>query len=83
MAFESGRIDGAQPPGCWRHVTQRCGFLHDAPDGRVVAFEAGRVPVADVLDADVAAWSARRYAQRCAGSLPADAERGQRQVIWY
>jgi hypothetical protein len=45
--------------------------------------EAGGVPVADVLDAAVAAWSARRYAQRRADSLPADAEHGQREVIWY
>lgn len=45
--------------------------------------EAGGVPVADVLDAAAAAWSARRYAQRRAGSLPHGAERGDRQIIWY
>jgi predicted RNase H-like nuclease len=45
--------------------------------------EAGAVPVADVLDAAVAAWSARRYAQGQAQSLPEGAQRGERQVIWY
>lgn len=45
--------------------------------------EAGGVPVADVLDAAAAAWSARRYAQGRAASLPEGAQRGERQVIWY
>lgn len=45
--------------------------------------EAGRVPVADVLDAAVVAWAARRYAEGAARSLPPGAERGERQVIWY
>jgi predicted RNase H-like nuclease len=45
--------------------------------------EAGGVPVADVLDAAVAAWSARRYAVGAARPLPPDAKPGQRQVIWY
>ena len=44
---------------------------------------AGIVPVADVLDAAVAAWTARRYAQERAESLPAGAARGAREVIWY
>jgi predicted RNase H-like nuclease len=44
--------------------------------------EAGAVPVADVLDAAVAAWSARRYVNGEAASLPADARPGDRQVIW-
>jgi predicted RNase H-like nuclease len=44
---------------------------------------AGAVPVADVLDAAVAAWSARRYAVGDAKALPADAQPGDRQVIWY
>ena len=45
--------------------------------------EGGDVPVADVLDAAAAAWTARRYAQRRTESLPAGAEPGARQVIWY
>lgn len=45
--------------------------------------EAGGVPVADVFDAAVAAWSARRYAAGEARSLPESAQLGERQVIWY
>jgi predicted RNase H-like nuclease len=45
--------------------------------------EAGVVPVADVLDAAAAAWSARRYARGAASSFPEDAQPGRRQVIWY
>ncbi len=45
--------------------------------------EGGDVPVADVLDAAAAAWSARRYARGEAGSLPPGARAGQREVIWY
>lgn len=45
--------------------------------------EAGGVPVADVLDAAAAAWSARRYAAGEAQSLPENAKSGQREVIWY
>ncbi len=45
--------------------------------------EVGVVPVADVLDAGAAAWSARRHAQGLAKSLPAAAPRGAVQVIWY
>lgn len=42
--------------------------------------EAGVVPVADVLDAAAAAWSAQRYAEGEACPLPPDATR---DVIWY
>jgi predicted RNase H-like nuclease len=45
--------------------------------------EAGHVPVADVLDAAAAAWSARRYANGVAESLPPGAKSGARRVIWY
>lgn len=45
--------------------------------------EAGAVPVADVLDAAVAAWSARRYVAGECQSLPEGARAGERQVIWY
>ena len=45
--------------------------------------EAGAVPPADVLDAAVAAWSARRFATGDAGSLPSDSAPGSRPVIWY
>jgi predicted RNase H-like nuclease len=45
--------------------------------------DAGAVPVADVLDAAAAAWSARRYAAEEACSLPENTRRGAREVIWY
>lgn len=45
--------------------------------------EAATVPHVDVLDAAAAAWSARRYANGWARSLPAGARPGERQVIWY
>lgn len=45
--------------------------------------EAGGVPVAEVLDAAAAAWSARRYATGEAQALPESARAGERQVIWY
>src|SRR4051794_36361595 len=38
-AFEFGRVDDAQPPDCWRGVSEQFGFLHDAPGGRVVGFK--------------------------------------------
>lgn len=43
----------------------------------------GEVPVADILDAAAAAWSARRYAEGRAESLPPNATVGEKQVIWY
>src|SRR5690242_2963596 len=36
IALEFGRVDDAQPPECWRGVSDQLGFLHDAPGGRVV-----------------------------------------------
>jgi predicted RNase H-like nuclease len=57
-----------------------------AREGIVLADDlgtAGIVPVADVLDAAAAAWTARRYANDRAESLPAGAARGAREVIWY
>jgi predicted RNase H-like nuclease len=45
--------------------------------------EAAGVPPADVLDAAVAAWSARRHASEESRSLPTSAAHGERQVIWY
>jgi len=57
-----------------------------ADEGIVLAdhlAEGGDVPVADVLDAAAAAWSARRYARHEEGALPAGALRGQQAVIWY
>ena len=57
-----------------------------ADEGIVLAdhlVEGGDVPVADVLDAAAAAWSARRYARHEERALPEDALRGQDEVIWY
>jgi predicted RNase H-like nuclease len=44
---------------------------------------AGAVPVADVLDAAVVAWSARRHAAGEARSFPEGAPAGARETIWY
>ncbi|HEX9824924.1 MAG TPA: DUF429 domain-containing protein [Actinomycetota bacterium] len=47
---------------------------------------AGEVPMDDVLDAAVAAWSARRYATGKAESLPSNPPpdaRGRLVAIWY
>lgn len=45
--------------------------------------EVGSVPPADILDATVAAWTARRVAEKRAGSFPPHADRGARPVIWF
>jgi predicted RNase H-like nuclease len=45
--------------------------------------QGGEVPVADVLDAAAAAWSASRFALGRAASLPENAARDRREVIWY
>jgi predicted RNase H-like nuclease len=45
--------------------------------------DGGGVPVEDVLDACVAAWSARRYANGEALSLPEGADPAEREIIWY
>jgi predicted RNase H-like nuclease len=44
---------------------------------------AGGVPVADVLDAAAAAWSARRHARGESESLPGEWDRGRHGAIWY
>jgi predicted RNase H-like nuclease len=44
---------------------------------------AGGVPVADVLDAAAAAWSARRHARGESESLPPGRDRGPHGAIWY
>jgi predicted RNase H-like nuclease len=48
-----------------------------------VLSEGGDVPVADALDAAVAAWSARRVALQEGSSFPTKARPDQREVIWY
>jgi predicted RNase H-like nuclease len=45
--------------------------------------EGGDAPVADVLDAAAAAWSALRYARHEERALPEGSRRGQHEVIWY
>src|SRR3954452_15018800 len=52
MAFEFGRFDDAQPPDCWRGVSERFGFLHDAPGGRVVGFKVVEFSTFDPDDED-------------------------------
>jgi predicted RNase H-like nuclease len=72
------------PKGSWNGQAVRRAALERA--GIVVGDrldEAGGVPVADVLDALVAAWSARRCALGHAGSVPPGAAPGTREVIWY
>jgi predicted RNase H-like nuclease len=44
---------------------------------------AGGIPVADVLDAAAAAWSARRHARGESKSLPDGWDRGEHGAIWY
>src|SRR4051794_34544813 len=44
---------------------------------------AGGIPVADVLDAAAAAWSARRHAHGESKSLPAGWDRRSHGAIWY
>jgi predicted RNase H-like nuclease len=48
-----------------------------------VLSDGGDVPVADVLDAGAAAWSARRVALHEGSSFPNNARAEQREVIWY
>lgn len=62
-----------------RHALAAAGI--DLPE--MLEEACGGVPPADVLDAAVAAWSARRYATGDVQSLPPSAQRGERQVIWY
>src|SRR3954470_21525130 len=50
MAFEFGRVDDAQPPDCWYHVSDRFAFLHDAPGGRVVGFRVVELSIFDPED---------------------------------
>ncbi len=45
--------------------------------------DVGGIPPADIFDAAVAAWSARRYAEGSAASLPEGSRNGVREVIWY
>ena len=45
--------------------------------------DAGAAKPDDVLDAAAAAWTARRYAQGTANSLPPDGRSSDPSVIWY
>jgi predicted RNase H-like nuclease len=45
--------------------------------------DGGVVPVADILDAAAAAWSARRFVLEEAESFPEGAARGEAGAIWY
>lgn len=68
----------------WNGQAIRRGALDDAgirlPE---LLEEAGGVPPADVLDAAVAAWSARRFAAGEAQSLPSDPPPSSTAVIWF
>ena len=47
---------------------------------------AGDIPVDDVLDAAVAAWSAKRIEEGSAGCVPLEQsldERGRKIAVWY
>lgn len=64
-----------------RHLLQEDG-IH-LPDRLT---EAGAVPVDDLLDAAVGAWSAVRFSRNEAQSIPAPPEvddRGRQVAIWY
>ncbi len=74
----------AYPKSSWNGHSLRRRWLADAgivlPDHLA---EGGNVPIADILDAGAAAWTAKRYARGTACSFPANATPGQREVIWY
>jgi predicted RNase H-like nuclease len=72
----------------WNGVMERRDLLHaagiDVPNS--LLGDAGTAPPDDVLDAAIAAWTARRVAQKTAGLLPASmVQTGARPtgVIWY
>ena len=71
----------------WNGQMERRRLLADAglrfPD--VLTGSAGDVPVADVLDAAVAAWSAGRIADGAAACLPGEppAANGRPAAIWF
>jgi predicted RNase H-like nuclease len=73
------------PKTTWNGQAIRRAALADA--GIVLPDElegpAGGVPVADVLDAAAAAWSARRHARGESESLPPGRDRGTHGAIWY
>jgi len=75
----------ALPKTTWNGQAIRRAALADA--GIVLPDElpehAGGIPVADVLDAAAAAWSARRHARGESRSLPDDWDRGIPGAIWY
>lgn len=70
------------PKTTWDGFMERRRLLAEA--GIALPDELGSgLPLVDVLDAAVAAWSARRYALGRAESLPSGASPGGRAVIWY
>ena len=74
MACEFGRVDDAQPPENWRGVSERFGFLHDAPDGRVVGFRIQEFSSFDPDDVEVKEiWGGPRFHAPTLGLLNASA----------
>ena len=59
IALEFGRVDDAQPADCWQRVTDRFGFLADAPGGRVVGFKVIEFSRFDAEAADI--WAEPRF----------------------
>ena len=80
-ALAGGHIDWSKKT--WNGQNQRRRLLAgagiDLPD---LLPSAGQVPVDDVLDAAVCAWTASRICQSIAHHLPADPAEGE-PVIWY
>src|SRR5687768_2711011 len=62
MAYEFGRVDDAQPPDHWSGVNEDFGWLHDAPEGRIVGFKVLRFSGFDP-EADAAGeiWAEPRF----------------------
>jgi ADP-ribosyl-[dinitrogen reductase] hydrolase len=62
MAFEFGRVDDAQPPDSWEHVSGQFAFLRDAPGGRVVGFRVAEFSIFDPDDEDYdGIWDEPRF----------------------
>ena len=89
LAQQLGRAAPLQyPKSTWDGLVERLELLHEARLRPTRSFGGlGRAGPDDVLDATIAAWSARRYAQGQAKPLPldppTDPETGRRVAIWY
>ena len=62
IALEFGRVDDGQPAENWSGVSERFGYLHAEPDGRVLGFKVLEFSQFDTDDPDVAEiWTEHRF----------------------